>query len=413
MTYAEILFHHMGDLRQGTIRTHRSASSAMALSYASPRSSIAENLSITTLGDFLDVLYASAVEFARLPEALTLFARAFDAEDAYFFTLDSASAPDRATVVERATYAGGIATDREGAAAATGQLLVQELAAQFSHDGAEYFRGSVGLRQANADARRLIPAQPGAIHYLALVLRVEGEPTVGILAARHSHPFTDAERQRICTLQPDIRRALDLRRRAGRAEALGLGVQLFDRNPTAILITRQRSIERSNAAALALLAEGRPVSLVSGKLCFEDARANSAFELISRPDAQAQGNHAFAFVVEGKGGSTWIAQLSSVRPSPSASSVAAGNASAVVAALTPFNFASHTREAMLNGFTDLTPTERTIFAAFVDGQDIPAIAARLKRSIETVRWHVRNLFTKLGVNSQADLARLGALLLPI
>lgn len=63
--------------------------------------------------------------------------------------------------------------------------------------------------------------------------------------------------------------------------------------------------------------------------------------------------------------------------------------------------------------TDITPIERTIVAALVDGRDIVAIAARLNRSAETVRWHVRNLFTKLGVNSQADLARLRALLLPI
>jgi DNA-binding CsgD family transcriptional regulator len=68
---------------------------------------------------------------------------------------------------------------------------------------------------------------------------------------------------------------------------------------------------------------------------------------------------------------------------------------------------------MLAGFTELTPTERTIFAAFVDGDDIASIAARMDRSVETVRWHVRNLFAKLGVNSQADLVRLGALLLPI
>ena len=248
---------------------------------------------------------------------------------------------------------------------------------------------------------------------MAIVLRCDGEPAIGVAALRSGHPFTDADRQRAQTLLPDIRRALELRRRAGRLEALDLGVQLFDRNPAAILITRQRSIERSNASALALLADGRPISLASGKLRFEDTRAHAAFELISRPDAQAQGNQAFAFVVEGTRGCTWIAQLSSIRPASSSSAVGAGNAFAVVAALTPFNSASQTREAMLNGFTDLTPTERTVFAAFVDGQDIAAIAVRLNRSVETVRWHVRNLFTKLGVNSQADLARLGALLLPI
>jgi len=181
---------------------------------------------------------------------------------------------------------------------------------------------------------------------------------------------------------------------------------MFDQNPIAILVTRQRAIERSNASAVALLGVGRPISLAAGKLRFDDTRVHAAFELMSRAEAHSNAAQAYAFVVEGAGGRTWIVQLSQARAS-------AALATAVIIALTPFNTASQTREAMLNGFTDLTPTERTIFAAFVDGNDVPAIAAKMSRSVETVRWHVRNLFTKLGVNSQADLARLGALLLPI
>ncbi len=182
---------------------------------------------------------------------------------------------------------------------------------------------------------------------------------------------------------------------------------MFDQNPIAILVTRQRAIEKSNASAAALLGAGRPIGLAAGKLRFDDTRVHAAFELMSRAEAQSNGAaQAYAFVVEGAVGRTWIVQLSQAR-APAAS------ATAVIIALTPFNTASQTRETMLNGFTDLTPTERTIFAAFVDGHDVPAIAARMSRSVETVRWHVRNLFAKLGVNSQADLARLGALLLPI
>jgi DNA-binding CsgD family transcriptional regulator len=177
---------------------------------------------------------------------------------------------------------------------------------------------------------------------------------------------------------------------------------IFDQSPVSILVTRQRAVERSNAAAAALLAVGRPIGVSAGRLQFDDARAHAAFEQMSRADVQVTGAQAYAFVVEGTGGRTYIAQLSHARSS-----------AVVIVALTPFNGASQARETMLNGFTDLTPTERTIFAAFVDGHDIPAIAAKMQRSVETVRWHVRNLFTKLGVNSQADLARLGALLLPI
>lgn len=185
-----------------------------------------------------------------------------------------------------------------------------------------------------------------------------------------------------------------------------VGLQMFDNNPTAMLITRGRAIDRSNAAAAALLEARRPIAISAGRLRFEDARAQTAFEALSRADQNTDARRTYAFVVEGEGGRTFIAQLSLAKPAPDATA-------SVVVALTPFSGASQSREAMLSGFTELTPTERAIFAAFVDGDDIQAIAARMDRSVETVRWHVRNLFTKLGVNSQADLARLGALLLPI
>jgi DNA-binding CsgD family transcriptional regulator len=202
----------------------------------------------------------------------------------------------------------------------------------------------------------------------------------------------------------DVRRALRLRGSARGADVLGL--RMFENTPVAMLITRRRVIERGNAAATALLEDCRPLSVVGGKLRFEDSRAQAGFEAISKSDAGRNGQ-ALAFIVEGAGGRTWIAQLSPLKQA------GVQDGSWVVVALSPFTGASQTRETLLNGFTELTPTERAIFASFVDGEDIAAIAAKMSRSVETVRWHVRNLFTKLGVNSQADLARRGALLLPI
>lgn len=197
-------------------------------------------------------------------------------------------------------------------------------------------------------------------------------------------------------------------RESGAPVAALVGLQMFENNPIALLITRGRVVERSNLAATSLLEQRRPVQLAAGRLRFEDTRAQGAFELLSRA-ASTDGRRTFAFVVEGMEGRTFIAQLSLARLSLDL----AETSPAVVVALTPFSGASQTREAMLSGFPDLTPTERQIFAAVVDGDDIAAIARKMGRSVETVRWHVRNLFTKLGVNSQADLARLGALLMPI
>ena len=189
--------------------------------------------------------------------------------------------------------------------------------------------------------------------------------------------------------------------------AAHVGLQMFDHNPTAMLVTRNRMVERANLAATALLETARPVTLIGGRLHFDDERVQSAFETLTRSDPNDANRRTFAFVVEGTEGRTFIAQMwHAPRPSPEMGD-------AIVVALTPFSGASQPREAMLAGFTELTPTERTIFAAFVDGDDIATIALRMRRSIETVRWHVRNLFAKLGVNSQADLVRLGALLLPV
>lgn len=186
-----------------------------------------------------------------------------------------------------------------------------------------------------------------------------------------------------------------------------VGIQMFENNPTAMLITRNRVVERANVAATALLEDQRPVALAGGRLHFEDLRVQTAFELLSRADQTHDTRRTFAFVAEGMEGRTFIVQMwLAPRPSPDAGD-------AVVVALTPFSGASQSREAMLAGFTELTPTERSIFAAFVDGDDIASIAIRMDRSVETIRWHVRNLFAKLGVNSQAELVRLGALLLPI
>jgi DNA-binding CsgD family transcriptional regulator len=390
-------------MRHGTIGTHGRRPGA-PLSYGAPPAFDGER---ETAG-FLDELYAAAVEQSRLSTALSQLAIAFDADEACLFTADSSASRDQVTIVERATRAGAPVSPFENRTS-SGPLLAQALAAGLAHGGSDVWLGTFGETPTDGRAH-LLRVPP--LHYLAIASRSDGDPAAGVVALRHS-PFTLADLACARTLLPDIRRALNLRRHAGRAEALSLGVQLFDRNPVAIFITRNRAIERSNAAALTLLAAGHPVKVVSGKLHFDDMRVNAAFDLASRAESHANENRAFAFIVEGPDDSTWIAQISPVRP-PSHHVGQSGTSSpGITVALTPFNAASQTRMTMLNGFTDLTATERTIFAAFVDGQDIAAIAARQSRSVETVRWHVRNLFAKLGVNSQADLARLGALLLPI
>ena len=55
---------------------------------------------------------------------------------------------------------------------------------------------------------------------------------------------------------------------------------------------------------------------------------------------------------------------------------------------------------------DLTPAEGRLALLLARGQSVSEIAASTGRKESTVRWHVKNLHSKLGVHRQADLVRL-------
>ena len=53
---------------------------------------------------------------------------------------------------------------------------------------------------------------------------------------------------------------------------------------------------------------------------------------------------------------------------------------------------------------DLTPQERQIAVLLADGHSIRDAAARLFLSPKTVEYHLRKVYTKLGIHSRTELA---------
>jgi two-component system nitrate/nitrite response regulator NarP len=57
-------------------------------------------------------------------------------------------------------------------------------------------------------------------------------------------------------------------------------------------------------------------------------------------------------------------------------------------------------------FSSLTPRERELLAALSEGNSNAQLAARFEISVQTVKFHLKNVYEKLGIGNRAQAVAL-------
>ncbi|MBQ4117517.1 MAG: helix-turn-helix transcriptional regulator, partial [Oscillospiraceae bacterium] len=67
-------------------------------------------------------------------------------------------------------------------------------------------------------------------------------------------------------------------------------------------------------------------------------------------------------------------------------------------------------EYFAEGLLELTPTEKMIYGFYVEGKTTAEIRAKLNITENTLKYHNKNIYSKLGVSSRKELMEVAKLI---
>jgi DNA-binding CsgD family transcriptional regulator len=215
--------------------------------------------------------------------------------------------------------------------------------------------------------------------------------------------------QRLDRLLPDLARAVRIGNEVERArsvqadmrnalEALGLGLVVVDRRFT---------ISAANQVAEAILAESNGLRMVSGRLhvtcqrCRRQLAADVARH--SAPGPAARGDRLVG-VPRASGGPAYVLRVLPNAPASGFGAARQDHASIIIS--DPLRGARVPDGTAVKCAYGLTAAESAVAALVPLGLSKRKIAARLGISENTVKSHLKAVYDKLGVRSQAELVRI-------
>lgn len=247
-----------------------------------------------------------------------------------------------------------------------------------------------------------------ASHILGVDLRLASgfEARLRLSRAPGGGAFTPDERRWVEKILPHLRQALEIYQRLelSRSERAVMIDTVEQFSVGTVLLDAAFSLLKVNEVAASILAEADGMELVDGKILLSNADANRAFNGLLAEAREASAGARKLFPVSRPSGRGDIMVI--VQPVPTPEFMHAGAVPAVALLIT-----DPARNRQIDGTTvcrlfGLTPTEGAISAALANGASVGEAAQQLRIADNTVRAHLRSIFSKLGVNRQLQLVHL-------
>jgi DNA-binding CsgD family transcriptional regulator/PAS domain-containing protein len=271
---------------------------------------------------------------------------------------------------------------------------------------ATHFREVVSAQQLdrNADFRAFM-ARTSSLEVIGVDLREPGglELRLRLTRAADRPPFEGGDLRRLDQIVPHLRIALRLFDRlatfeteqriyAGAVAQMAIGL---------IILNRRGKVLQVNTRAAAILAERDGIALRDDTLMLADADLGRQLHArLSRPDDAA----LLTLRIERPSGMGDLLLVAGSAHAPDY--VSAGGGPAMVLFLNDPTHAPRISPDALRELLGLTQSEAGIAADVADGLSIVDVAARHGISPNTVRAHLRAIFTKTGVKRQSQLVHL-------
>lgn len=178
------------------------------------------------------------------------------------------------------------------------------------------------------------------------------------------------------------------------AVSAAFGVVL-DLLPFGVVILSDGDVQFCNRAAMQITAGSDGLVLRGQRVCA--TRAEDSARLSCAIGRAAKSGISGVLTIEAKRGVLQVAVLATQR---------AGYAASTVVLVVADSARMIVDEVVLRGLFGLTPTEAKVAAVAAAGRNVDEVASELGAGRDAVKYHLKNLFVKTGVERQSELVSL-------